>query len=80
MTHGAHRNRSECRIECGILYLGIMVQIYIGLPAPALPFKIVYEAASWVACIALLRGCRRFAVSAWPGEAGAALEYRLFRA
>ena len=62
-----------------ILYLGIMVQMYIGLPAPALPYKIVYESASWVACIALLRGCKRFAVSAWPGEAGAEQEYRLFR-
>jgi hypothetical protein len=41
-----------------ILYLGLMVQVFIGLPAPALPYKMVYEAFTWGACILMLRGCR----------------------
>lgn len=62
-----------------ILYQGIMVQLYIGLPAPAIPYKLVYEAASWVFCVALFRACKRAAGPGPAGGAGSPGGYRLYR-
>lgn len=46
-----------------LLYLGILLQVYVGLPLPAIPYKLFYESVTWGACVLLLRGCRELSRS-----------------
>jgi hypothetical protein len=52
-----------------LLYLGILLQVYVGLPLPAIPYKIFYESVTWGACVLLLRGCRELSRSVPSREA-----------
>ncbi|MBP2668165.1 MAG: hypothetical protein H6Q80_367 [Deltaproteobacteria bacterium] len=43
-----------------LLYLDVALQLYIGLPFPAIPYKVAYDLAAWCLAILMLRALMRF--------------------